>query len=62
MKKDDWESQWEAMTIDELFELREMMQDVLMERLKAKKAEIERKLQMLNQPSSKGGPSKSGSD
>lgn len=51
MKKDDWESQWEAMTIDELFELREMMQDVLMERLKARKAEIERKLQMLDQAS-----------
>jgi hypothetical protein len=51
MKKDDWEAQWEAMTIDELFELRAMMQDVLMERLKARKAEIERKLQMLDQAS-----------
>jgi hypothetical protein len=61
MKKIDWESQWESMTIDELFELREMMQDVLMERLKAKKAEIERKLQMLNKPSSESGSSKSGS-
>jgi hypothetical protein len=46
-----WESQWESMTIDELFELRELMQDVLSETLKAKKAEIERRLQILNLPS-----------
>jgi len=39
------------MTIDELFELRELMQDVLSERLKARKAEIERKLEMLDHPS-----------
>jgi hypothetical protein len=36
------------MTIDELFELRKLMQDVLSERLKARKAEIERKLEMLD--------------
>ena len=35
--KSEWEAQWESMTIDELFELRELMQDVLSERLKAKK-------------------------
>jgi hypothetical protein len=55
----DWKSQWETMTIDELFELRELMQDVLSERLKAKKAEIERRLQILYQPSSGVGPTKS---
>lgn len=47
------------MTIDELFELREMMRDVLDKKLKAKKAEIERRLQALNQPSSSLGPTKS---
>jgi hypothetical protein len=52
--KSEWESHWESMTIDELFELREMMQDVLSERLKAKKAEIERRLQTLNRLSSEG--------
>ena len=54
----DWKSQWDSMTIDELFELRELMQDVLSEKLKAKKAEIERRLQILNQPSNDGGPTK----
>ncbi len=47
----DWKSQWESMTIDELFALRELMQDVLSERLKARKAEIESKLEMLDHPS-----------
>jgi hypothetical protein len=46
------------MTIEELFELRELMQDVLSETLKAKRAEIERKLQMLEQPSTDVGPTK----
>jgi hypothetical protein len=36
------------------------MQDVLSERLKAKKAELERRLQILNQPSSGAGPTTSG--
>ena len=36
MLSDDWES----MTIDELFELHKLIQDVLRERLKARKAEI----------------------
>ena len=57
--KSEWEAQWESMTIDELFELRELMQDVLSEKLKAKKAETERRLQILNQPSSGAGPTKS---
>ncbi len=52
-------SEWESMTIDELFRLREQMQDVLSLKLKAKKAELERRLQILNQPSSDVGPTKS---
>ena len=48
--KGEWEAHWERMTIDELFELRELMQAVLMERLKAKKIEIELKVRMLNLP------------
>jgi hypothetical protein len=44
------------MTIDELFELRELMQDVLSERLKIRKAEIERRLQILDRRSSDVGP------
>ena len=52
-------SEWESMTTDELFRLRELMQDVLSSKLKAKKAELERRLQILNQPSSDVGPTKS---
>ena len=48
--KSDWESQWESFTIDELFALHELMQDVLSKKLKAKKAELERRLQILDQP------------
>ena len=44
-------SEWESMTIDELFALREHMQEVLSARLKAKKVEIERRLQQLSQQS-----------
>lgn len=40
-------SQWESMTIDELFALREQMQDVLNDKLLAKKATLERRLQTL---------------
>ena len=43
--------EWEFMTIDELFALREQMQDILSAKLKAKKAALERRLQSLNQPS-----------
>ena len=32
-----WSDEWKSMTIEELFGLRELMQDVLSERLKAKK-------------------------
>jgi hypothetical protein len=47
------------MTIDELFALREQMQEVLGAKLKAKKIELERRLQTLNQPSSDVEPTKS---
>jgi hypothetical protein len=40
------------MTIDELFALREQMQDVLGAKLKVKKVELEHRLQTLNRPSS----------
>lgn len=49
--KGNWEAEWESMTIDELMALRELMQDVLGAKLKARKAEIERKLQTLNKSS-----------
>jgi hypothetical protein len=55
MLSDDWES----MTIDELFELRELMQDVLSERLKARKAELEQRLRTVIQRSSDVEPTKS---
>ena len=45
------QSEWECMTIDDLFALREQMQDVLSAKLKAKKVELERRLQQLNQQS-----------
>ena len=48
----EWKSQWESMTIDELFVLREQMQEVLSARLNAKKVELKRRLQTLNQLSS----------
>ena len=54
-------SEWELMTIDELFELRELMQEVLSAKLQAKKAELESRLQMLNVLSRDGGPTKSSS-
>ena len=45
-------SKWESMTIDELFALREQMQEVLTAKLLAKKATLERRLQTLNELSS----------
>ena len=44
-------SEWESMTIDELFALREQMVAALSAKLVAKKAVIERRLQQLNQQS-----------
>ena len=44
-------SEWEFMTVDDLFALREQMQEVLSAKLKAKKVELDRRLQALNQQS-----------
>jgi hypothetical protein len=43
----DWKSDWESMTIDDLFALREQVQEILRARLKAKKAELDRRLRAL---------------
>jgi len=43
----DWKSNWEAMTIDDLSVLREQVQEVLRERLKAQQAELDRRLHAL---------------
>jgi hypothetical protein len=40
-------NEWESMTIDELFVLREQMQEILSAKLNTKKVEIEPKLQRL---------------
>jgi len=50
---------WESMTIDQLFDLHQLMQGVLIERLKARKAEIENQLKVLNQPSKDVRPKRS---
>ena len=47
--ENEWKSHWESMTVDELFALREQMQEVLSAKLKVKKAALERRLQSLNQ-------------
>ena len=59
MESSEWVSQWQSMTIDELFALREQMQEILSTKLKAKRAELERRLQILDQPSSDVSPTKS---
>jgi hypothetical protein len=41
-------SEWESMTVDELFALREQIQEVLSAKLIAKKAALERRLLTLN--------------
>jgi hypothetical protein len=53
-------SEWECMTIDELFALREEMQEILSAKLKAKKAELEHRLKMLNREPSNLQLAKSG--
>ncbi len=45
-------SEWESMSIEELFELHQQMQSVLREKLLAKKAALEDRLRQLNQPPS----------
>ena len=47
--ENEWKSHWESMAVDDLFVLREQMQEVLSAKLKAKKAALERRLQSLNQ-------------
>jgi hypothetical protein len=47
MMNDHWKSDWECMTIDDLFALREQVQEILRERLRAKQAELDRRLQVL---------------
>ncbi len=47
--ENEWKRHWELMTVDELFALREQMQEVLSAKLNAKKAALERRLQSLNQ-------------
>jgi hypothetical protein len=44
---DDWKSNWESMTIDDLSVLREQVHEILRERLKAKQAQLDRRLQAL---------------
>jgi hypothetical protein len=43
----DWASTWESMSIEELFTLRELMQDVLEAKMKSRKAELERQVRTL---------------
>ena len=45
--ENEWKSHWESMTVDELFALREQMQEVLSAKLKVKKAALERRLESL---------------
>jgi len=47
--ENEWKSHWESVTVDELFALREQMQELLSAQLKAKKAALERRLQPFNQ-------------
>jgi hypothetical protein len=48
-------SDWEQMSIEELFELHQLMQSVLREKLIAKKKLLEGRLGQLNQPSDSDG-------
>ena len=58
--ENEWKSHWESMTVDDLFALREQMQEVLSAKLKAKKAALERRLQSLNQLSNDSEATKPG--
>jgi hypothetical protein len=48
----EWISQWKSMTVDELIALREQMQEILSARLKMKKSDLDRRLQILDRQSS----------
>ena len=43
----DWKTNFESMTIDDLFALREQVHEILCERLKAQRAQLDRRLQAL---------------
>lgn len=58
MTKNDLEKRLEAMTIEEMFKLRQAVQDLLSERLTSRKTEIERILKALKQPSVDAKPAK----
>jgi len=58
MTKNDLEKRLEAMTIEEMFKLRQAIQDLLSERLTSRKTEIERILKALKQPSVDVKPAK----
>jgi hypothetical protein len=51
-------SQWESMTNDELFALREQMQEILNAKLLAKKVTLERRLRTLSELSGNGSAAK----
>ena len=57
--ENEWKSHWESMTVDELFALRQQMQDVLAAKLRARKATLEGRLQTLNELSRNDSPAKS---
>jgi hypothetical protein len=46
--------EWESMSIEELFELHQLMQSVLREKLIAKKTLLDDRLRQLNEPSGDG--------
>lgn len=58
MESSKWMSQWESMTNDELFALREQMQEVLSAKLLAKKVTLERRLRTLNELSGNASAAK----
>ena len=58
MESSKWKSQWESMTNDELFALREQMREVLNAKLLAKKVTLERRLRTLNELSGNASAAK----
>ena len=58
MESSEWMSQLESMTNDELFALREQMQEVLSARLLAQKVTLERRLRTLNELSGNASAAK----
>jgi hypothetical protein len=58
MESSEWMSQWESMTNDELFALREQMQEILNAKLLAKKVTLERRLRTLSELSGNASAAK----